>query len=385
MADHFLVADAFDVHLAVDGVAWPRYATVMMKQTPTRKEMSRARCCRDSSYDGVFWVCVCTTGVFCRPSCPAKTPQEANVTYALSVQEALLAGYRPCKRCRPLETDGRPPEWVRALLALADGYRARRLTDADLRGAGIDPARARRYFRDHLGMTFHAFHRAARLGGALGKLQRGSRLIDAGLDHGYESDSGFRSAFARQFGATPGRSGGVRPIVLRSLESPVGRLELAATERGVCLLEFGDRRSLPTEMALLKKKIGGVVPGTNEHIESMADELAQYFAGRLTHFATPLEIVGTPFQRRVWAELCRIPYSRTVSYAEVARRVGRPGAVRAVGRANGTNRIAIAIPCHRVVGADGKLCGYGGGLWRKQFLLDVESSSELLPGCQRPT
>ena len=172
----------------------------------------------------------------------------------------------------------------------------------------------------------------------------------------------------------------MRQMVVCSMESPVGRLELGATERGVCLLEFGDRRTLPSEIALLEKKTGcSVVAGENGHLDRIADELKRYFARTLTAFSTPLDIVGTPFQRRVWAALRRIPYGKTISYGCLAERIGQPGAQRAVGQANGANRIAIVIPCHRVVQSDGTLGGYGGNLRRKQFLLDLESSRDSVP------
>ena len=347
-----------------------------MTRLPSKKEMERARLARDASYDGVFWVCVRTTGIFCRPSCRARSPKPQNVHFVGSVREAVLAGFRPCKRCRPTETDGRPPEWVRQLVDLSQERRGQPLLDRDLRAAGIEPSRARRYFREHFGMTFQAYHRCGRLGQALQNLRRGSKLLETGVDAGYESDSGFREAFGRKFSATPGRSNTVKHVVVRTIESPVGALQLGATEDGVCLMEFADRRALPTELALLEKTFQcAVVPGSNALVDQLEDELVRYFAGELRDFTVPLEMVGTPFQRRVWDALLGIPYGATMSYGGVAEQIGRTGAQRAVGRANGTNRIAIVIPCHRVVQSDGKLRGYGGGLWRKQFLLDLESGT----------
>jgi AraC family transcriptional regulator of adaptative response/methylated-DNA-[protein]-cysteine methyltransferase len=335
--------------------------------------MARARLARDASYDGVFWVCVRSTGIFCRPSCTARMPLEANVAYARSVREALLEGFRPCKRCRPMETDGRPADWIADLLRLSETHLDQRLRDSDIRALGVDPVRARRHFIARYGMTFHAYHRARRLAGALGKLKGGEELLAAGLDHGYSSDSGFREAFARRFRTTPGRSDTVRQIFVTSMESPVGRLELGATDDGVCLIEFADRRALPTELAELERRLGKpVLPGINSHLEGIMDELERYFSGTLREFSTPLDIVGTLFQTRVWKVLCEIPYGRTLSYGQLAEKIGRPGAQRAVGQANGANHIAIVIPCHRVVQSDGQLRGYGGGLWRKQFLLDLE-------------
>jgi AraC family transcriptional regulator of adaptative response/methylated-DNA-[protein]-cysteine methyltransferase len=153
----------------------------------------------------------------------------------------------------------------------------------------------------------------------------------------------------------------------------VGPLVAGATARGVCFLEFADRPAFERQLAVLRKRLGTtIVPGRNEHIDRLADELSRYFAGKLTRFTVPLVVPGTAFQRSVWERLLRIPFGRTTSYGKLAEELGRPGAQRAVGRANGDNRVAIVIPCHRVVQKNGELRGYGGGLWRKKFLLDHE-------------
>ena len=337
--------------------------------------MVRAVQARDGSYDGVFFLGVRTTGVFCRPSCPARNPRPDNIDFFRSVGEALLGGYRPCKRCRPMDTNGQPPAWVTRLLALVERNPARRLTDADLRAASFDPTRARRYFRSNYGMTFQAYHRARRMGLALAELRQGADATSVALAHGFESNSGFRDAFERIFGQPPGRGREAQVAVTTRLESPVGPLVAAATGDGVCLLEFADRRGLERQLATVRKRLGcSLVPGHNEHLGRLADELAGYFDRSLTEFSVPLVIAGTPFQETVWRRLGEIPYGQTLSYSGLARDIGRPGAQRAVGRANGDNRIAILIPCHRVVQADGQLRGYGGGLWRKKFLLEVEGA-----------
>jgi AraC family transcriptional regulator of adaptative response/methylated-DNA-[protein]-cysteine methyltransferase len=160
------------------------------------------------------------------------------------------------------------------------------------------------------------------------------------------------------------------------IETPLGPMVAGATDAGLCLLEFSDRRMLEAQLrrlqALLKQPM---LPGDHPHLEQTRQELARYFDGKLTDFTVPLVFKGTTFEERVWRELCRIPYGKTESYAGLATRVESPGAQRAVGRANGMNRIAIIIPCHRVVNSDGKLGGYGGGLWRKHWLLGLESGS----------
>jgi len=346
-----------------------------MNALPSPKEMDRAMLGRDASYDGVFFTAVRTTGVFCRPSCTARKPQPRNVEYFSTVRDALLAGYRPCKRCRPMDANGRPPDWVERLLGRVEAAPADRMTDAAVRSLGIDPSRARRYFRSHYGMSFQAYHRSRRMGMALGHLRAGDGGVDVALRHGYESLSGFRDAFARTFQEPPGRHQRVGCVMTTSLSSPVGPLVAGATEQGVCLLEFADRPALPRQLGVLRRRLDAVpVPGRNRHLDCLEEELGRYFDGRLTRFEVPLVAPGTPFQESVWAELQRIPYGETCSYEALARRVGRPGAQRAVGRANGDNRIAIVIPCHRVVQKDGGLRGYGGGLWRKKFLLDLEQS-----------
>jgi AraC family transcriptional regulator of adaptative response/methylated-DNA-[protein]-cysteine methyltransferase len=344
-----------------------------MLTIPPKAEMQRAMLKRDAGYDGVFFVAVRTTSIFCRPACPAKKPHPKNVEYFASARDALFAGYRPCKRCRPLDTNGRPPTWVRRLLDAVEANPSARLRDADLRRMAIEPARARRYFHSQLGMTFQAYHRARRLGLALAQIREGNDLTNVALKHGYESDSGFRDAFVRTFGKPPGRSRDAEMIRVKWIESPVGPLILGATDKAVCLLEFTDRRALETQIKTLRGRFDcSIVPGTNEPITQATEELGRYFAGKLRRFRVPITYPGTPFQVSVWKRLLQIPYGQTISYEHLAAEIGHKGAQRAVGTANGKNRIAIIIPCHRVVNKSGQLGGYGGGLWRKQFLLDLE-------------
>lgn len=164
--------------------------------------------------------------------------------------------------------------------------------------------------------------------------------------------------------------------VATTIESPVGPLVAVATDEAVCLLEFSDRRALPTQVATLRKRFGrSIATGTNAILRQLEDQLGRYFAGQLREFSVPLDYPGTPFQCLVWDRLLGIPWGETISYAQLANDVGRPGAQRAVGTANGANRIAIVIPCHRVINKDGGLGGYGGGLPRKRFLLDLERTA----------
>jgi len=344
-----------------------------MSTLPSNQEMYAALCRRDESFDGLFFAGVRTTGIFCRPVCSARKPRKENVEFFANREDALRAGFRPCLRCRPLEPTGAHPEWVQRLLDELKRPGSARVTDEKLRELAIEPARARRYFRERFGTTFQAWQRAQRLGLALARLHEGSGIDEAGLDAGFESTSGFREAFERWFGAPPGQARQGRCLVLTEIESPLGPLVAAATPEGVALLEFADRPALRTQARTLRRWFDlPIAPGTNEHLEQLERELAQYFAGEREGFEVPLQVAGSPFQRAVWERLLAIPYGETRSYEDVAEELGRSGAQRAVGRANGDNRLAIVIPCHRVVQKDGSLRGYGGGLWRKRFLLELE-------------
>jgi AraC family transcriptional regulator of adaptative response/methylated-DNA-[protein]-cysteine methyltransferase len=346
------------------------------RSLPPIAEMEAAYQRRDASYDGVFYLGVKTTGIFCRPSCPARKPLARNVEYFRSVKGAMFAGFRPCKRCRPLEVPGAHPKWVTDLLARLEREPERRIRDRDLRAAGVEPERARRYFQQRYAMTFHAFARGYRLRRAFEQLRRGANLDEVAMSHGFESHSGFRDAFGRLLGQPPGRSRSTDCVTVSWLDSPVGPLVAGATDRGVCLLEFSDRRMLEAQLESVRQRLGPVLPGSHRLLDQLRSELAEYFTGARRDFTVPLVYPGTPFQVKVWDALLRIPYGETYSYEKLAWSVGAPGAQRAVGHANGLNRLAILIPCHRVVNKDGKLGGYGGGLWRKQLLLDLERGEQ---------
>jgi len=328
---------------------------------------------RDRAFDGVFVTGVSTTGIFCRPTCPAKKPRPEHLSFFATPREALTAGYRPCRRCRPMELSGSPPVWLRPLLDAVEEDPQRRWSDEDVRARGLSPERVRRWFKKNHGMTFQAYHRARRLGLALGEVREGRSVGRAALDAGYDSLSGFQEAFQQYFGAPPTDLEGATIIEVARIPSPLGPMLVGATRYELTLLEFTDRRALPAQVRRVAEGLKGVfVPGRNVLVERTATQLAEYFAGSRRAFDLPLAMPGTAFQREVWSALRAIPCGETRTYAQVAQAVGRPRAVRAVGTANGLNALAIVVPCHRVVGSDGKLVGYGGGLWRKQRLLDIE-------------
>jgi AraC family transcriptional regulator of adaptative response/methylated-DNA-[protein]-cysteine methyltransferase len=250
-----------------------------------------------------------------------------------------------------------------------------RITDGSLQAFGVDPATVRRHFLKHHGMTFQAYTRARRLSAAFTHIRKGGTVDDAAYANGYESLSGFREAFGQSVGCTPGDCRGRDCVFLAWMPSPLGPLVAGATDEGVCLLEFTDRRMLEAQIETVRRLFRApVLPGANRHLERLRIELDAYFAGKLRDFSVPLVFPGTPFQRRVWEQLLLIPYGETRSYQELATAVGDAKAVRAVGRTNGLNRIGIVIPCHRVVNKNGDLGGYGGGLRRKQYLLNLEQA-----------
>jgi AraC family transcriptional regulator, regulatory protein of adaptative response / methylated-DNA-[protein]-cysteine methyltransferase len=360
-----------------------------MNSMPSVPVMRRAWASRDASYDGLFYFGVRTTGIFCRPSCTAKKPLAKNVEYFGSVREASFAGYRPCKRCKPLEATGANPPWMQRLLGLIERNPLQRIRNAQLRAMGIEPTRARRHFQRQFGMTFQAYARARRLGRAFEQIKQGTSMDDVAV--GYESQSGFREAFNKAFGTGPRDARDADVIKVTWLESPIGPLLAAATARAVVLLEFTERRMLETQFDILRRRFKApIVPGDNPHLAKLRQELAEYFDGRRKNFTVPLNYPGTPFQQKVWDALLKIPYGETRSYEDIARAVGSASAVRAVGQTNGLNRICVVIPCHRVVNKDGKLGGYGGGLWRKQALLTLEQGQKRMdmrapePGAQWP-
>jgi O-6-methylguanine DNA methyltransferase len=249
-------------------------------------------------------IAVASTGIFCRSGCPAPAALPANVQRIATARAALFAGYRPCLRCRPLET-----------------ATARGLTDAERRRA------------ERLRPTLAAARRARR------------------------------------------RRNGESAIVLSMLATPLGPMLAGTTNDGICLLEFTDRPMLPTQLAVVGRRLRRpTVAGRHPLLDRLQTQLDEYFAGERTTFNLPLVTPGSPFQVRIWDELQRIGAGETVSYETLAARAGRPGAQRAAGTANGANRISVVIPCHRVVHKDGAVGNYGGGRWRKAWLLAHEGA-----------
>lgn len=342
----------------------------------TTNEMYQALVNKDPHYDGIFYAAIKTTGIFCRCVCTARKPKQENVEFFNSAHDAILSGYRPCKICKPQYLPDQTPVDIAKLLAILEDNPERKFSDQDLRQQGFEPYTIRRWFLKHYQMAFHAFQRMNRINTALKKIQQGESVINVAYDSGFESLSGFSDSFKAIFGVSPSKAKNKNIIWLNRIDTPIGTMFAGATDNGLCLLEFTDRRMLETEFKHLVKRYNAtLVRGDNSHIKQTKLELSEYFSGLRRHFTITLDTQGTNFQQQVWDALMNIPYGSTRSYQEQATYIGNPKAVRAVANANGMNQISIIIPCHRVIGADGKLTGYGGGLWRKNWLLNLEQKN----------
>ena len=354
-------------------------------EMPSEDEMYRALCQRDSEFEGVFFFSVRTTGIFCRPTCTARQPKRENVGFHRTAGDALAAGFRACKKCKPLEVFGAAPDWLRHLLDAVEDDPSKRWRDDDLRKLSVEPARVRRWFKRHHGITFHAYLRTRRLATAMGQIQVGQNVTRAGMSNGFDSVSGFREAFKKYFGSSPAATKSGDVIKVNRILTSLGPMIAAANERELILLEFADRRMLATQIKTVTRRFDSpFFPGENEILRQTETQLTEYFAAKRSVFDLPLAIRGTKFQAEVWNQLLQIPHGETRSYDQIANAIERQGAQRAVGKANGDNRIAIVVPCHRVIRSDGTLSGYGGQLWRKKWLLDHERRASQRHFMSRP-
>ena len=337
--------------------------------------MCQASFDKNPDFEGVFWMGVKTTGIFCRPTCTARKPKPQNVEFFQNTKEAILKGYRPCKVCKPLENPDETPDYIQKILEELRENPSLKFKDVDLIQRGLEPVTIRRWFQKKHGMTFHAFQRMLRLNTAFKKIQQGDNIMETAYDSGFESLSGFSESFKTIFGVSPKNSRTQRIIDLKRIETPIGTMYAAAVEEGICMLEFTDRKMLEKEFTDLAKSLNAtIVRGDNPHFKTLEKELVEYFGGKRVEFTVPLSPVGTEFQKSVWRVLLKIPFGETWTYRKQSEVLGDVKKVRAVANANGMNKISIIIPCHRVVGSNGTLTGYGGGIWRKQKLLELEKS-----------
>jgi len=333
---------------------------------------------QDTHFEGVFVTAVKTTGIFCRPSCRARKPKAENVTFFKTAQEAIQNGFRPCKVCRPMEKLDETPQYVKDIIAELQQNPYLRIRDYDLRQRGIGPSHIRRWFKKHHNITFHAYQRMLRINTAFNSINQGATVTNSAFDSGYDSLSGFNQSYCSIFGGSPTKAKETAVLNIVRFTTPVGPMFACASSEGLCLLDFTDRRGLEAEFKNLCKHLNAVIlPGSNPHLDQVQQEIKEYFSAQRRLFAVSLHAPGTVFQKSVWELLQKIPYGETRSYKQQAITLGKPKAIRAVAAANGYNRIGIIIPCHRVIGSDGSLTGYGGGLYRKQWLLDFEKANSM--------
>lgn len=347
---------------------------------PSEQTMQTAIKMRDKSFDGQFYYAVLTTGIFCRPSCSSKHAKSQNLRFYPSVASAMVAGFRACKRCQP--TSHNPQ--VNKLVEMAkyiESHFDERLTLADLgKQANMSPSRFQRVFKDALGVSPKVFQEGIRLKHYKQSLKQGEAVTDAIYSSGYGSSSRIYGETKRLMGMTPktysaGSAGEEISYAYRT--SSLGSLMMAATQKGVCFVQFGeDEGSLITmlkgefpQAALIKSSAQN-----SEFLDDWMDALEQHISSGAPRPDLPLDLRGTAFQIKVWCFLLSVQDGDVLSYSELAKSIGKPKAFRAVATACGKNRIGVLIPCHRILRGDGSLGGYRWGLERKQALLDAEQN-----------
>jgi len=328
---------------------------------------------KESLYEGIFVTAVSSTGIFCRPSCRAKKPKAENVIFYDTPQQAIQNGFRPCKICKPMEQEGETPNYIKEIIHEIQENPYLKIKDYNLRQRGVEPSQIRRWFKKYHNMTFHTYQRMLRINKAYNQIKGGNSVTNTAFGLGYESLSGFNEGYHSIFGQSPTKTKGKKVIDIIRFSTKLGAMYACATEEGLCLLEFTDRRMLETEFQDLCNRLDAVIlPGKNKFLNQVQTEVSEYLEGNRKHFTIPLHMPGTEFQQSVWEMLQKIGYGETWSYKEQAIKLNKPKAVRAVATGNGCNRIAIIVPCHRVIGSNGDLTGYGGGLGRKKWLLELE-------------
>ena len=334
---------------------------------------------RDANQDGRFVFAVSSTGVYCRPSCPSRRPRRQNVTFFHKPDEAEKAGFRACRRCRPKAIGAnRQTEMVKAVCRYIEQHLDEPVTLSRL-GSEFrqSPFHLQRSFKAVLGISPRAYADSCRMNQLKRNLQAGHSVTRAMYDAGYSSSSRLYERTASQLGMTPDsyRRGAIAaPIRYTCTNSPLGRMLIAATEKGICAIQFADSDD-ELEHGLKHEFPFAVRRRDDAAMENWKQDLLCRINGQRLNSSLPLDIQATAFQRKVWTYLQSIPFGATRSYGQVAKAIGQPTATRAVARACATNRIAVAIPCHRVVRTDGDMGGYRWGVDRKKALLDLEQAT----------
>jgi|SRR5688572_49990 AraC family transcriptional regulator of adaptative response/methylated-DNA-[protein]-cysteine methyltransferase len=333
---------------------------------------------KDRAFDGVVFFGVRTTGIFCRPSCSSRRPKRENVSFYSTAEEAQRAGFRACLRCRPLEvefTDSSAEIVAKAFRILRDRDREIASVEDLAAEMRVSSGHLQKTFKGMLRMTPKEVMDMFRLDDFKESV-RTADVTTSLYDSGFGSSRSLYEKAGGRLGMTPAvykKGGKGMRINYTIADSPLGQLLVAATERGICSVSFGDSdNELKTELE--QEFFAAEIRHDDAVLKTAVDSILRGINGERSILSLPLDIRGTAFQMRVWSELRRIPYGQTRSYAEVAKNIGNPNAVRAVARACATNPVALVTPCHRVVASDGKLAGYRWGIERKKALLEKEKS-----------
>ncbi len=342
----------------------------------TDEEKWAAILARDASVDGSFVFAVRSTRIYCRPSCPAKRPGRRQVVFFAEPDQAEQSGYRPCQRCKPRDKDpSRITQLVGRACRYIDTHLEGKLTLSNISAqVGVSPFYLQRTFKKVLGISPREYVDARRLAKVKHLLNKGETVTEALYDAGFTSRSRLYEKTPSRLGLSPGevrRGGYGYRIEYTIVDCPLGRLLLGTTERGICAVCIGDS-DVEVETALSEDYPLAELRRDDQGAFKWASQVAKYFAGERSLEDLPIDVVATAFQWKVWSRIRSIPYGKTLTYAEMARTIGTPRGARAVARACAANPVALLVPCHRIIGADGGLCGYRWGERRKKALLELE-------------
>lgn len=351
------------------------------EKTASDETLWRAVLKRDARFDGKVIFAVRSTGIYCRPTCPARRPRRENVLFFGVPEAAERAGFRACLRCRPKLAAGDDPQiqMVRQACLYIERHLDQAPTLEDLSShTGVSPYHLQRVFKRIVGITPRQYASASRLSQFKARIKKGGSVTEAIYDAGYGSSSRLYEQAPAQLGMTPAsyqRGGQGMTINYTIAECALGSVLVAATDKGICSVRLGDSKE-KLEAEFLSEYPAADVKRDDKHLNAMVKQIVSHVAGERKNLNLPLDIQATAFQQTVWEKLRAIPYGRTRSYGDIAREIGRPTATRAVARACATNPVALVIPCHRVVREDKSLGGYRWGLARKRALIERERSAQ---------
>jgi len=350
----------------------------MSKDNLSKEDKWRIVMARDGSYDGVFVFAVRSTGIYCKPSCPARRPDLEQVVFFSNATDAEQSGFRPCKRCQPRETESFPQiDFVKRVCRYIEANIEDKLTLSTLSAhVGISPYHLQRTFKRVMGISPRRYIEAQRLTRFKLMLRKGESVTKALYDAGFTSRSRLYEGVPEKLGMTPGtyrRGGKGMHINYTIADCPLGRLLVAATEKGVCAVYLGDSDSVEDE--LYKEYPAAEISLDDINLRKWVTPFLDYFNGQPLDLSMPLDVQATVFRWKVWKEIRSIPYGSTSTYGEIARALGTPRAARAVANACAANPVSLVIPCHRVVRENGELGGYRWGIKRKQDLLSHEKKT----------